>query len=272
MERLRLTLREELTLPLEAEVICPDVLIGKTIKEIKQLLVYYGNKSYPLKDFFQLEGVQGEVFELAGDLRKVKRIGEGMSCGSIVISGDVGMHLGSKMTGGKITLWGKAGDWLGAEMKGGYIEVHGDAGNYVGAAYRGSTRGLDKGVIIIKGSCGNMVGEFMTRGIIAVLGDVGDYAGCMMKGGTIIIFGKSQQRIGGGMKRGTILCLQKPELLPTFHYNCTYSPGFLPLIWSKLKSLGVEIADKYTQASYLHYSGDSSELGKGEIIIYDQYQ
>lgn len=270
MKPLQLTLKETLNLPLEGEQICPDVMKNLNMAEILKVPLQYGNKSYPLEDFFMVEGDPGENLELQGDLSRVKRLGEKMTCGTMTIHGDVGMHIGNGMSGGFLEIKGNAGDWLGGEMKGGTIHVRGNAGDCVGGAYRGSTKGLNNGAIVIDGNCGHMAGELMMRGFIAVLGDVGDYAGCMMKGGTIVVLGQSQQRIGGGMKRGTIICMNQPELLPTFHYDCRYQPTFMPLIWSKLRQLGVDILSEYKQGMYRHYSGDSSELGKGEIIVYDQ--
>lgn len=272
MNKLRLTLKEIPALPLEGEQICPDVMKNLSLEEIENLPLQYGNKTYPLGDFFLVEGEPGETLELKGDFSRVKRVGEKMSCGNITIHGDVGMHTGNSMSGGLLEIKGNVGDWLGGEMKGGTIHVRGNAGDCVGGAYRGSTKGLNNGAIVIDGNCGHMAGELMMRGFIAVLGDVGDYAGCMMKGGTIVVMGQSQQRIGGGMKRGTIICINQPELLPTFHYDCRYQPTFMPLVWAKLRQLGVDISPEYDLGTYLHYSGDSSELGKGEIIVYDQAQ
>ena len=83
---------------------------------IKKLTVYHGNEEKSLGDFFEITGKSGEIVDLKiiieGNLYKVKRIGEKMSAGEIVINGDVGMHVGNQMIGGKITVNGNADDCL----------------------------------------------------------------------------------------------------------------------------------------------------------------
>jgi formylmethanofuran dehydrogenase subunit C len=276
MDKVVLTLKKDTPLPIEGEMICPDVFAGKSWAEIKKLPLFYGNKEKKLEEFFAVEGEDSDRIEIRGDLRNIKRIGQEMSRGKIHIIGKGGMHLGNRMRGGELVVEGDVGDWLGAEMTGGTIRIRGNAGHYVGAAYRGGQDGLNRGVILIEGNAGNMVGEYMRRGIIVVMGVAGDFAGCMMRGGTIIIFGNSGERPGGGMNRGTIILFQKPSLLPTFRYNCKVQPVFLRVLLRYLQELGTDqeqvavLAEQYLEAGFLQYSGDISELGKGEILVYDQ--
>ncbi|HJJ96142.1 MAG TPA: hypothetical protein O0X38_00650 [Methanocorpusculum sp.] len=136
MRRITLIVRDSVDpcLPIEAEVITPETLC-KTVR----VNVYVGNRKMQLSDVFDIR-VDGEsagpgVTEivLIGDASCVKRVGEYMTDGRIIVDGDIGMHCGDFMTGGTIEIMGNAGDWLGREMLGGKILCQGKAGNYWGS-------------------------------------------------------------------------------------------------------------------------------------------
>jgi formylmethanofuran dehydrogenase subunit C len=172
------------------------------------------------------------------------------------------------MRGGTIEVHGNASDWVGAEMTGGLIHIHGNAGGQVGAAYRGSLAGMNRGTILIEGSAGIEVGMRMKRGIIAVKGPVRDFAGLQMKGGTIVLCSGADLRTGAWMIRGSIISLTDIPLLPTFAYDCTYSPTFLSLYARQLEQRGFVVPHGVPQGMYARYSGDASVPGKGEILIW----
>ncbi|MFW9829537.1 MAG: formylmethanofuran dehydrogenase subunit C, partial [Candidatus Thorarchaeota archaeon] len=159
MEEVKLKLKKNPIFPLEAESITPDKFAGKTEAQIKKLIVYHGNEEKTIGDFFDVSGNGGEVNEtkilIEGDLSNIKRIGEKMTSGEIVINGNVGMHVGNNMFGGKISVNGDADDWAGAMLQGGELEITGNAGNYVGAAYRGFWKGMSDGIIKVKGKIGD---------------------------------------------------------------------------------------------------------------------
>ncbi len=257
--------------PMEAEVITPNNFIGKTEAEISELPVLLGNKTQKLGDFFSVEGDGSNEIFLNGDLSRVKHIGAGMTQGRIVIDGEAGMHLGAEMQGGEIVVHGNTGDWAGAEMKGGKIHIHGNAGHGLGGAYRGSRHGMNRGLIIVEGNARNEVGVLMRRGLIVVRGDVADFAGAFMLAGTVIVFGQMGVRAGAGMKYGSIITFHQPELLPTFHYDCVYSPIFLKLILKSLQAQAVAVEQEWIAGNYRRFSGDQNTLGKGEILVYDQH-
>jgi formylmethanofuran dehydrogenase subunit C len=258
-------------LPLDAETITPDLLLGKTEAEIAQLPVLHGNQAGVLGDFFRISDDHSDTLTLEGDLGRVKHIGVGMKQGRIEIHGNVGMHLGAGMHGGEIVVHGNTGDWTGAEMTGGKIHVAGNTGHGLGGAYRGSRHGMNRGFIYVEGNAGYETGALMRRGLIVVAGNVADFAGAFMLAGTIIVFGNLGVRPGAGMKYGTIITYHQPELLPTFQYDCVYQPGFLGLILKNLRSQGKPIEDKWVTGYYRRYSGDFNSLGKGEILVYDQH-
>lgn len=274
MENLVIRPKTEFEVPVEAEVISPDILMEKSPDEMGNLPVFLGNRKFSLKELFSIEGPPSLNILLEGDFSKVKKIGYGMTRGKIHIKGDVGMHTGATMKGGEIWIEGNASDWLGAEMIGGLIRVNGNVGNFPGATYWGGKFGMNRGTILIFGNAGNEVGKKMRRGLIAIKGTSGDFVGGGMIGGTIFVFSEVGLRPGGEMKRGSIVLFQEnspspPELLPTFTYNCTYNPIFLRLYLKTLKDFGFPVKEEYIRGNYRRFSGDLVELGKGEILIYE---
>jgi formylmethanofuran dehydrogenase subunit C len=271
MSTLTLTLKERPHVPLEAEVLSPDVLAPLTHDEVRALPVVLGKRQHRLDDFFEVEGDGSEEVEIRGDVGRVKWIGRGMTRGRITVAGSAGMHLGAYMKGGTIEVAGNASDWVGAEMKGGLIRIRGSAGGQLGAAYRGSLSGMKNGTILVEGSAGIEIGMRMRRGVIAVRGPVRDFAGLQMKGGTIVLMGGAEVRTGAWMVRGTILSLTPIRLLPTFAYACAYHPTFLRLYAKYLLALGFSIPCGGQGGAYQRFTGDGSVPGKGEILVWQPH-
>lgn len=262
-----LHLKREPTVPLEAEVLSPDVVANLSNAEIRALTVYHGKRQLPLEEFFEVYGERSDELEITGALHKIRWIGRRMSRGSIKINGNVGMHLGAYMRGGRIEVQGNAGDWIGAEMRDGFIHVHGNAGGQIGAAYRGSLRGMKGGTIIIDGSAGLEVGMRMRRGVIVVGGPAKDFTGLQMKGGTIVLLNGAEIRTGAWMNRGTIISLKPLHLMPTFVHSADTKPTVVNLIANYLKPLGVSIPCR-GHGVYQQYAGDLSVSNKGEVLIW----
>jgi formylmethanofuran dehydrogenase subunit C len=265
---LTLMLKEMPTVPLEAEVLTPDVLAGLGHDAVRALPVLHGKRQHRLEDFFEVEGDGSDEVEIRGDLSKVKWIGREMSRGRIRITGNAGMHVGAYMKGGVIEVSGNVSDWLGGEMSGGLIHVRGNAGNQVGSAYRGSLSGMSGGSILIEGLAGVELGMRLKRGLIAVRGLVKDFAGLQMKGGTIVLMSGAELRTGAWMMRGTILSLSPLRLLPTFRQSCTCNPSFLGIYAIHLRKLGFEIPHEANAGSYQRYIGDAAVPGKGELLVW----
>jgi formylmethanofuran dehydrogenase subunit C len=255
--------------PLEAESICPDVMAPLDNSAIRALPVYLGKRQCRIEDFFTVDGEKSADIDVHGDLRKVRWIGRGMTLGKISIDGNAGMHLGAYMKGGTIEVSGAASDWVGAEMSGGVITVAGNAGGQIGAAYRGSLRGMTDGTIIIGGSAGLEVGMRMKRGLIILGGPVRDFAGLEMKGGTIVLRSGAELRTGAWMNRGTIISLKPIPLLPSFLYSSSYIPTFMGVLVKHLGSLGISVPFDSEAGAYQRYLGDTSVVGKGEILVWN---
>lgn len=262
---LTLTLKSALTVPLEAEVLSPDVLAGLSPVAIRARPVMLGKRQQRLEDHFEIDGDGSAEIELRGDLSKVKWIGRGMTRGRIRVVGHAGMHLGAYMHGGVIEVTGNATDWVGGEMSGGLIHIRGHAGQQLGAAYRGSTTGMTGGTILVEGSAGIEIGMRMKRGLIAIRGPVRDFAGLQMKGGTIVLMNGGELRTGAWMQRGTIISLQPLHLMPTFTATCVYQPTFLALYAKYLAPFGFTLP----LGNYRRHMGDASVPGKGEILVWE---
>ncbi|MDR0648782.1 MAG: formylmethanofuran dehydrogenase subunit C [Synergistaceae bacterium] len=267
-----LRLTREPNLPLEAERLRPDSLEQTTLDEIYALPLLYGNQTAEAGEFLRGEiretgDAPGVSLILRGDFRRVKRLGQGMQSGELIIEGSCGFHAGAEMGGGRITIRGDAGDWLGAHMTGGVIRVEGSAGHWAGASYRGKTQGMRGGAIIIHGNAGRMTGTKMRGGLIVVNGDCLEFPGYDMNAGTILIAGHSGRHIGSGMVRGTIIVREGHDLLPTFYHDCTYQPPFWQLMRSYIETQGLVLDGWDVDCFFDRYSGEAMTGGKGEVLL-----
>jgi formylmethanofuran dehydrogenase subunit C len=271
VRRTVLRLREPIALPVEADAISPDRFAGLDQREVAALPILRGRRWVTVDDLFSVEGEGAQDILIEGDLSHVKRIGQGMTQGTISILGDVGMHLGAQMRGGEITVQGDVAAWCGAQMASGTIRIHGHAGPMLGGVYTGETRGMRGGVILVDGQVGVRVGERMRRGLIVVGGDAGEFAGARMIAGSLVVLGALGGRAGAGMKRGTIVALGglADGPLPTFNYACTYRPTFLRYTLRHLQAMGLPVTQEQVAGRYRRYTGDVNTIGKGEILVYD---
>jgi formylmethanofuran dehydrogenase subunit C len=253
MQTVTIKPRKELKISVEAENISPDKFAGRTEKEIQSIEVWIGNHKTTIGELFSVK-VEGSgaaadtKLVLEGDFSRVKRIGEGMTAGLLMIKGNVDMHLGAKMSGGKITVTGNVDSWAGREMKGGELIIEGNTGYYLGAGYRGETCGMRGGKITVMGSALDYVGEHMCGGEILVKGNAGILPGLSNNGGRIVIEG-STGRPGSEMAKGTIIIKgMVDEMMPVF------------------KPEGTEALEGIV---YKKYTGDVIVNGKGILYVKD---
>lgn len=221
-----MTIKLELThrpdIPIEAETITPSDFQNKDISSISRLPIQQGNRSYPLSDFFRIDGtpspsVKETEIVLHGDLRRVKMIGRRMNGGRITIKGNAGMYLGAEMVAGRIHVNGSVGSWAAAEMQGGNIQIEGDAADNLCSGYRGSQDGMRGGRVYVAGNVGCGMAAHMRRGFIVVKGDVGENAAAKMRGGSIVILGDVNRRVGVQATRGMLFILgHMKSLFPTY--------------------------------------------------------
>ncbi|RJS85246.1 formylmethanofuran dehydrogenase subunit C [Candidatus Bathyarchaeota archaeon] len=242
--------------PVEAECITPEKIKGYIQGE--KMEVWEGNRKRNIENLFDIKLKENDDSKvellLKGDFTKVKRIGAGMTSGSIIIQGNAGMHLGEGMKGGSIKVLGNVDSWVGGMMEGGSIEVMGNAKDYVGATYRGSRNGMKGGLIIIHGNAGNEVGCYMRGGLVCIHGNAGQFLGIHMMGGTLLVYGDCDDRVGAEMTDGKIIiCGRVRSILPTFTIED---------IKSKVKVDG----EKITGPFYL-FRGDLAEEGNGRLYV-----
>ncbi|MBS3905638.1 MAG: formylmethanofuran dehydrogenase subunit C [Syntrophaceae bacterium] len=265
-----LRLKEPTSIPIEADTVSPDHFIGRSLKDIAALPVYFGRRKRNLGDVFHIEGEESDQVIVEGDLAHVKKIGYGMTRGRIVIRGNVGQHTGACMRGGEIIVEGHVADRAGIHMEGGRLWIKGNAGHLLGAAYPGERRGVNRGVIIVEGNVGSETGAFMRRGLIVVMGDTGEFVGARMIAGSVFVFGHLGKRAGAGMKRGSIVAFGACEpLLPTYRFESVFQPVFIRVFVNRLRQWGLPVNIERTEGLFRRYSGDITALGKGEILIYD---
>ncbi|MDR1992751.1 MAG: formylmethanofuran dehydrogenase subunit C [Nitrososphaerota archaeon] len=251
-----LTALRSFSVPVQAPCITPENFAGKSITEIKALPVTEGNCNVTLGDLFKLEQTPEETpnITLNGDLGKVKRVGQAMKSGEIVINGNIGMHTGEKMAGGKIVITGNAGGWTGSEMKKGTIEIHGDGGDYLASPYRGNDLGMKGGLITVDGNVGSDVGCHLKGGIIKIKGSAGRFLGYHMNDGVIYVEKDCDVRTGACMVGGKIVVGGTLEILPSFTIDS---------IKPKVK---VDNITSVTGPFYV-FLGDLSEHGTGKLFV-----
>ncbi len=252
-----LTPLKKFDVPVQAACISPDVFKGKGTHEIAELPLTEGNVHKRLCDLFKIEEKPEETQSITinGDVGKVKRIGQGMLTGEIVVNGNVGMHTGEKMGGGKITVNGNAGGWTGGQMKGGIIEIHGNASDYLASPYRGSTAGMRGGVIIVDGNVGTDSACYMHGGVIKIKGNAGHFLGLHMSIGTIYVEKECASRLAPSMKGGKIVVAGAlEEVMPTFTIES---------VAQKTKIDDTQTA----QGPFYVFQGDMNEQGNGKLFI-----
>ena len=111
----------------------------------------------------------------------------------------------------------------------------------------------------------------MKRGLIIISGPVRDFAGLEMKGGTIVLRSGAELRTGAWMRRGTIISLKPIPLLPSFLYSSNCTPTFLGVLVKHLGSLGISVPFDPQADGYQRYLGDTSVVGKGEILVWNAH-
>lgn len=252
-----LTPLKKFNVPVQAACISPDVFQGKTISQIADLPLTEGNIQLTLCDLFKIEETPDKTSNITinGDVSNVKRIGQDMKTGEIIINSNVGMHTGAKMTGGKITINGNANGWTGSQMKGGIIEIHGDGGDYLASPYRGSDIGMRGGLIIVDGNVGTDSACYMRGGVIKIKGSAGRFLGFHMLKGTIYVEKECAYRLAPCMAGGKIVIAGAlEEIMPTFTIN-------------NIKQK-VKIDDTLTaQGPFYMFLGDLAENGRGKVFV-----
>ena len=264
METVTITMKNLPVLYLEADTISPDWFAGKTATQISDLVVFEGNTSRKLGEYFEINGngaatAADTKIVVKGDVSKVKYIGMKMSAGEIVVEGSTDQYAGAWMAGGKMLVKGNVDAFAGTGMKGGELTIEGNAGNMLGAAYRGDWRGMAGGKILVKGNAGSDIGIYMNGGEIAINGDVDVHLATHAEGGRIVVKGNSPGKMCGQMVEGDVVVFGTIDvMMPGFKY-----------------ADDVELEVDGSKGLFAHYIGDTGERHKkkkGQIVYGNLYQ
>jgi formylmethanofuran dehydrogenase subunit C len=253
----------------DASVLTPQRLRGRGAREISALTLNCGRLALPLGELFDVVGTGDDYLFVSGDLRLIDGIGQGMATGQLVVDGPCGDHLGAGMSGGEIFVDGDVGAWTGAQMRGGYITIRGNAGDRLGGAYPGARAGMSGGEIVITGDAGQEAGAGLRRGLVAIGGRADAGAGLRMLAGTVIALGGLGPDAGLGNKRGTIVSGAPMQPLPGYAFAVRYAPPALRLQLRQLKRRYLPVDDAFLTRLWARWSGDRTELARGEILIFD---
>lgn len=268
---LTLTLRSAPGARVWAPVLVPQRLQGLSPSDVAALTVRCGREMVAVGELFEVSGSGAdEELVLSGDLHWVDGIGASMAEGRVLVEGRCGHHLGARMTGGTIEARGGAGDWAGAEMAGGLLRITGDAGARLGAAYPGARVGMTGGEIVVSGDVGEEAGGGMRRGLVAVGGRTGSGAGLRMLAGTVVALGGIGAEAGLGNKRGSLVSGRSVELLPSYAFATRFRPPALALQLRRSRELGLPVSDALLRGTWARWSGDRTELSRGEILIFSE--
>ncbi len=250
---LTLTLRTEPPARVLGAPLAPERLCGLNRSAVAGVDLRCGAETVALGDLFEVSGARTEEnhLVLAGDLRRFDGIGAGMSRGEIEVRGDVGA-------------------WAGAEMSGGMLRIFGDAGARLGAAYPGARVGMTGGEIVVSRDTGEEAGAGMRRGLVAIGGRTGNGAGLRILAGTVIALGGIGEEAGLGNRRGSLVSGRAVRPLPSYALATRFCPPALRLQLLRVRELGLTVRDELVDGSWTRWSGDVTELGRGEILIYNE--
>jgi formylmethanofuran dehydrogenase subunit C len=109
----------------------------------------------------------------------------------------------------------------------------------------------------------------MRRGLVVVAGRTGSGAGLRMLAGTVIALGGIGAEAGLGNRRGSLVSGTPVELLPGYAFATRYRPPALRLQLRRARDLWLRIDEALLNGAWARWSGDGTELGRGEILLFD---
>ncbi len=269
-----LTLRAQPMVRVDASPLTPELLTALNRGRVAGLPLRCGRETVAVGDLFEIDGYVGDgTLTIAGDLRRLDGLGAGMTRGRLAVDGDGGDRVGAGMRGGELTVTGGVEAYAGCEMAGGLLRIGGDAGARVGGAWPGARAGMTGGEIVVSGGAGEEAGAGMRRGLVAVGGQAGDGAGLRMLAGTVVALGgfAGGSGLGQGNRRGSLVsgAALEPNRL-RYAFAARYRPPALTLQLRRLRALGLDVPEALLAGPWARWSGDTTELSRGEILIFDE--
>ena len=126
------------------------------------------------------------------------------------------------------------------------------------------------GEIVVSGDAGQEAGAGMRRGLVAVGGRTGSGAGLRMLAGTVLALGGIGAEAGIGNKRGSLVSGRALDPLPSYAFATRFRPPALRLQLRRARELGLAVDDALLRGTWARWSGDRTELGRGEILIFSE--
>jgi formylmethanofuran dehydrogenase subunit C len=121
------------------------------------------------------------------------------------------------------------------------------------------------------GDVGEEAGAGMRRGLVLIGARAGAGAGLRMLAGTVIALGGLGPEAGIANRRGT-LASGGPlgaRPLPGYARASRFRPPALRLQLLRARALGLAVDDALIDGSWTRWSGDFTELGRGELLIFE---
>ena len=111
---LLLTLHAPPPVRVDASPLTPSRLAALNRGRVAGLRLRCGRETVAVGELFEIDGYVGDgTLTLAGDLRRLDRIGAGMTRGRLTVRGDCGDRAGAGMRGGELTVDGGVGAYAG---------------------------------------------------------------------------------------------------------------------------------------------------------------
>ncbi|MDO9151161.1 MAG: formylmethanofuran dehydrogenase subunit C [Methylotenera sp.] len=266
MNALTFTLKNTLNFSVNCSVLTPNSLENKSITDIANIKVTYGNSTLLVSDLFEVTGSDSAHIVFKNPSNKMDYIGANMSSGKITIEGNAGAYLGFTMKSGEIHCTGSVESYAACNMVGGLLTIDANVGDFLGAGSEGLRKGMRGGTVIIKGNAGDRVGDQMRRGLILIEGNAGDYCGSRMIAGTIGVLGNVGAYTAFNMHRGTLLLKNTPSLHATVQDCGTHTLPYLSLLFKSFKKHNTPFSQLSSQRVQ-RFVGDAAYKGNGEILI-----
>jgi formylmethanofuran dehydrogenase subunit C len=86
----------------------------------------------------------------------------------------------------------------------------------------------------------------------------------------VIALGGIGPEAGLGNRRGSLVSGRALEPLPSYAFATRYRPPALGLQLRRARELGLSVDDALLRGEWARWSGDRTELGRGEILVFDE--
>lgn len=236
-----------------------------------ELELWMARERLRLGELFELSGEDPKHVVLKGSCSKLDFLAAQAEGMTFEVFGDLGDYVGLQAKNCQMTVRGNVGHFAAAEMVGGTLLVEGNAGDFVGASLPGNRRGMQKGLVLIRGHAGDRLGDQLRSGNVLVEGDAGDFCASRVIAGTVAVMGKVGRLPGYGLRRGTLLLWEEPRDVPPTFGDCGENTLLYLKLWFERwqkMALPSRFADPGVAFNRVRkFGGDLAATGMGEILV-----